>query len=222
MQYLCTRQGNMTLSSFFVSIRHNNSTHNWILNSHDSGDVTIDTLAQVLANNIVRFRCRRCLQHFESWKNKAENDIPLNDASKQALRAFLGPTFGTPDHEYREPNIDHLEGFVGEWLWYFLSIENPTETILHKVPPGFKSTDPGGDALLIHRLIGNELLFRLWEMKKFAPKATDSTQQLNSTVNRAYSQLNSSNFSRQSWKSEAPSGQLTKSATKTTFSSTTP
>jgi hypothetical protein len=180
----------MALSIYFNSTPHSNPTHNWILNSHNSGDASVDVLTQVFAEKIVEFRCRRCLQHFNSWKNKAENGTPLGDASKSALRAFLVPTFGNPD-EKKDPNIDHLEGFVGEWLWYFLSIENPIETIVHQVPPGFKSTDPGGDALFIHRLVNNELLFRLWEMKKFAPRKDDSTQQLRPTVNRAYSQLNS-------------------------------
>ncbi len=180
----------MTISRCFTSVSHSNSTHNWVLNSHDPSGETIGGLAQALAEKIVEFRCRRCLQHFNSWKNRAENGIPLNDASKSALRAFLVPTFGDPD-EKRDPNIEHLEGFVGEWLWYFLSVENPTETIVHQVPPGFKSTDPGGDAFFIHRFTDNELFFRLWEMKKYAPRKEDSTQQLSTTVNRAYSQLNS-------------------------------
>ncbi|MBK8903105.1 MAG: hypothetical protein IPM53_18085 [Anaerolineaceae bacterium] len=180
----------MTISNFFTSTCQDKETHNWILNAHNTANGDIDRLAKILAVEIVKFRCRRCPQHFNSWKNKAENDIPLSEASKSALRAFLVPTFGDPD-EGNDPNIDHLEGFVGEWLWYFICTENPIDTIIHKVPPGFKSTDPGGDALLIHRLLNDELLFRLWEMKKFAPRKDESGQQIDATVNRAYSQLNS-------------------------------
>lgn len=180
----------MTISRYFSSVSHSNSTHNWVINSHNSSKVTIDELALTLAEKIVEFRCRRCLQYFNSWKNKVENGTPLGDASKSALRAFLVPTFGDPD-EKKPPNIEHLEGFVGESLWYFLSIENPTETIVHQVPRGFKSTDPGGDAFFIHRFIDNELFFRLWEIKKYAPRKDDTTQQLSTTVNKAYSQLNS-------------------------------
>lgn len=180
----------MTIRRYFDSVSHSNSTHNWIRNSHNPDSATVDALAQVFAEKVVEFRCRRCPQHFNSWKNKVENGTPLDDASKSALRAFLVPTFGDPD-EKRDPDIEHLEGFVGEWLWYFLSTENPTETIVHQVPPGFKSTDPGGDAFFIHRFIDNELFFRLWEMKKYAPRKDDSTQKLRTTVNRAYSQLNS-------------------------------
>ncbi len=180
----------MIISRYFNSVSRSHSTHNWVFNSHNPSDVTIDELAQALAEKVVEFRCRRCLQHFNSWKNKVENGAPLDDASKSALRAFLVPTFGDPD-ENRDPYIEHLEGFVGEWLWYFLSLENPTETIVHQIPPGFKSTDPGGDGFFIHRFINNELFFRLWEMKKYAPRKDDSTQQLSTTVNGAYSQLNS-------------------------------
>jgi hypothetical protein len=180
----------MALTDLFISTFHNNRTHNWILNSHNSQIGTIENLAYALSTEIVRFRCRRCSQHFDSWRNKAENNIPLNKAAKNALRAFLVPTFGDPDHNDMIPNIDHLEGFVGEWLWYFLITENPTEPIIHIIPPGFKSTDPGGDALIIHRVINDELHFRLWEMKKFAPRATDSKQRLGTTVDKAYSQLN--------------------------------
>lgn len=151
--------------------------------------MSIDLLAKYLATEIVRFRCRRCSHHFQAWENKAECNQPLSDSSQKALRAFLSPTFGDPENDDNSPNIDHLEGFVGEWLWYFISIENPSETIIHAVPPGFKSTDPGGDALIIHRVAG-DLFFRLWEMKKFAPKKGKSRQQLSATVGRAYSQLN--------------------------------
>ena len=180
----------MALSNFFNTTCHRNPTHTWILNSHNAESFTTDTLAKTLAFEIVKFRCRRCPQHFDAWRNKAENNTPLSESSKQALQAFLAPTFGDPDHEDNGPNIDHLEGFVGEWLWYFLTTENPSEAIVHTVLPGFKSTDPGGDGLIIHRLPNSELLFRLWEMKKFAPRADGSTQQLGTTVKKAYSQLN--------------------------------
>ena len=178
------------LCCFFRSTYHNKPTHNWILYSHDSHNVAINSLAKALAIEVVRFRCRRCPQHFDAWINRVENNLPLSDSSKKALRAFLVPTFGDPDNKEGGPNVDHLEGFIGEWLWYFLSIENPTEAIVHIIPPGFKSTDPGGDALIIHRH-GNDLLFRLWEMKKFAPRKNDSTQRIGGTVGNAYSQLNS-------------------------------
>jgi hypothetical protein len=179
----------MAINDLFESESHCESTHNWILNSHNPTNVSIDTLAWDIAVEIVRFRCRACLHYFDAWKDKAENGTLLNDSFQRALYAFLGPTFGTPDGQYQEPNIDHLEGFVGEWLWFFLSIENPSETIVHTLLPGFKSTDPGGDGLIIHRLPNKELFFRLWEMKKFAPRTEGSTQQLDSTVNKAYSQL---------------------------------
>jgi hypothetical protein len=81
--------------------------------------------------------------------------------------------------------MDHLEGFVGQMLWYFLYLESPPEELVRVEPPGFRVTDPGGDALAIHRMQEGYLMFRLWEMKKCTGGSTVS-----SAVNTAYNQLN--------------------------------
>ncbi len=180
----------MTLIDFFESVQNTNPTHNWTLNSHKFRDVSSDDLALAMATEIVNFRCRKCSRYFNAWKDKVENDTPLSEPSQKALRAFLTPTFGEPNEYFNGSKVDHLEGFIGEWLWYFLFLENPYEPTVYTIPPGFKSTDPGGDALTIHRNKNNEFLFRLWEMKKFSPRSAENTQRISGTVNKAYSQLN--------------------------------
>ncbi len=102
--------------------------------------------------------------------------------------AFTKPAFGVPEDPERIPP-DHLEGLVSQYLWYFLCHEVSKESIIKDVPPGFKATDPGGDALMVHRLENGSLRFRLWEIKKFIRRSADSTATANSTINRAYQQL---------------------------------
>jgi len=181
----------MTLIDLFDTSEYQQPTHNWILLSHKCQEVTLDELAKVLATDIVRFRCKRCDHHFQAWLNKAENNTAISEPSSTALRAFLVPTFGEPGDYFSGGKVDHLEGFIGEWLWYFLTLENPGDEIAYQIPPGFKSTDPGGDGFIVHRVSNNLLMFRLWEMKKFSPISDESSQKVVNTVERAYSQLDS-------------------------------
>lgn len=180
----------MQISDYFEKTDHQETTYNWILVSHDCQKATLEDLAKALAINIVTFRCKRCEHHFQAWYDKLTKDIPLPESSHSALRAFLTPTFGEPGIQFESGRIEHLEGFVGEWLWYFLTIESPDDEIVYKIPPSFKSTDPGGDGFIIHRLQDTNLMFRLWEIKKFSPTSLDTSQKINNTVERAYSQLN--------------------------------
>jgi hypothetical protein len=104
------------------------------------------------------------------------------------MKGFIEPIFGLPENPDTIP-LDHLEGFVSQVLWYFLYLESPPEEIIRIEPPGFKSTDPGGDALAVHRVQSGYLMFRLWEIKKFTGDSNSSTS-VSSTITTAYSQLN--------------------------------
>lgn len=176
----------MKISDFFQSAESKTRTHTWTLVQHDPAVSPVDALAKVLAERIMEFRCRGCPHHFRAWKQRAKGGPPLSGVSKAALeKAFVGPVFGLPGNPDEIPE-DHLEGFVAEHLWYFLCLEAaPTENIIRVEPPGFASTDPGGDGLIIHRIIDGELMFRLWEIKKCAGNSP-----VHSTVNTAYGQLN--------------------------------
>ena len=180
----------MTLGNFFDLSDSTKKDYRNIARTHLFNKISIDDLAILLAEKIVGYRCQSCMHHFEAWKNKLNNNTPLSHFSYKALRAFIVPTFGDPDDNSTEPNIDHLEGFIGEWLWYFLLIESPFEKIVYDIPPGFQSTDPGGDSFYVFKDEDEDLSFRLWEMKKFAPRKKDSSQDIRRTINNAYKQLN--------------------------------
>jgi len=179
----------MSLITFFRLSETSTSTHIWALVTYNPEAPPEDELAQALAERIVMHQCRGSLHHYEAWKQRVENGVPLPESSRKALReAFIGPVLGIPDEPDTIPP-DHLEGYISQMLWYFLYLDSPPEEIVRVEPPGFKSTDPGGDALAIHRVQDEYLMFRLWEIKKYTGAPQSSTS-ANSTVYSAYKQLN--------------------------------
>lgn len=181
----------MRLSDFFQSSETMSETHTWILASHDpTTSSPQDALAKALAERIMEHQCRGCPHHYQAWKQRVDGGPPPPGASRKALvEAFIEPIFGLPENPDAIP-LDHLEGFVSQLLWYFLYLESPPEEIVRVEPPGFKSTDPGGDALAVHRVQSEYLMFRLWEIKKFTGDP-QSGASVSSTVGDAYRQLNS-------------------------------
>lgn len=175
----------MKLSDFFQSVETQTETHSWTLVNHDSDVSPVEALANALADRIMEHRCIACPHHYQAWKQAVENRLPPQGSSKEALIAFIKPAFGLPTDPDPVPP-DHLEGFVAEQLWYLLSLEAPPEEIVRIERPGFLATDPGGDGLVIHRVMAGHLMFRLWEIKKCTGESVVS-----STVNTAYNQLNS-------------------------------
>jgi len=178
----------MRLSDFFRSSERVAKTHTWILVSHDPEISPEDALAEALADRIVAHQCRGSPQHYEAWRRRLDRGVQLPEPSRRALReGFIGPVLGLPDSPDGVPT-DHVEGYVSQMLWYFLYLESPPEELVRVEPPGFRSTDPGGDSLAIHLVQGDYFMFRLWEIKKYAgdPQASSS---VGSTVNSAYGQL---------------------------------
>jgi hypothetical protein len=177
-------------SDLFLSSDTAAETHTWTLVKHDPASFPVaDLLAQMLADKIMKHLCRGCPHHYQAWKQCSSDGSPLPEASQQILKeAFIGPIFGLPENPDAVPTA-HLEGFVGQMVWYFLYLESPPEELIRVEPPGFKATDPGGDSLAIHRINGDYLMFRLWEIKKFAGDPTLGTASVSSTISTAYSQL---------------------------------
>lgn len=174
----------MELSDFFQSTVTDAGTHSWSLVSHDPTSAPTEALARTLSTKIMEQLCRGCPQHFQAWQAGLDDGSELVGASEATIKAFVNIAFGLPNTP--KPD-DHVEGYVAEQLWYFLSLEVSTdEEIVRVEPPGFASTDPGGDGLIIHRLQQGELMFRLWEIKKCAGNSNVSR-----TVGNAYDQLQS-------------------------------
>lgn len=178
----------MKLIEYFIKNENVAKTHSWDNLLYNSKTASTQDLADVLADMIAKHICRGSVHHYEAWKQKKEEGTPLPASSKKALHeAFIGPIFGVPeDPDAIDP--EHVEGYVSQMLWYFLYSESPPEEIVRLEPPGFKSTDPGGDALAIHRVGDGYLMFRLWEIKKYTGSSQSSTN-VNSTVYKAYRQL---------------------------------
>jgi hypothetical protein len=180
----------MRLSDFFQASENLTATHTWSLATHDPATAAPqDSLAAALADRIVEHRCRGSSHHYSAWKQRSLGGPPTLGASGEALaKGFVGPVFGLPDGS-RTIVPAHLEGYVAQMLWYFLNLESPLEETVLIEPPGFKSTDPGGDALAIHRVQSGYLMFRLWEVKKYTGDP-QSTTTVDSAVTEAYNQLN--------------------------------
>jgi hypothetical protein len=180
----------MKISELFGSSETVTETHTWTLASHDPASLpNANLLAQILADKIMEHQCRGCPHHYEAWKQRSINGSPLPDSSRRILtEGFIGPIFGLPENPDSVPQA-HLEGFVGQMVWYFLYLEMPPEEIVRVEPPGFKATDPGGDSLAIHRVNGDYLMFRLWEIKKFTGDSASDSGSVSSTVGTAYTQL---------------------------------
>lgn len=176
----------MRLSDFFQSSETGCRTHSWTLVGQDPAMASMDTLASALADKIIEHQCRGCPHLYFAWKQRIDGGPPPSGVSKAALNVFIEATFGLPSNPTPIPQ-DHLEGFVGQMLWYFLCLEISAEDVVRIESPGFKTTDPGGDGLVIHRTPAGHLMFRLREMKKFAQERGNVV----STVNVAYNQLNS-------------------------------
>ncbi|HEY44941.1 MAG TPA: hypothetical protein G4O11_13255 [Anaerolineae bacterium] len=181
----------MRLTDFFQATVTVADTHTWTLVSHDPASVLPqDALAEALADRIMEHQCRGSPHHYHAWRKRVDGGPHPSDAAEKALReAFIGPIFGLPENLDSVPT-DHLEGYISQMLWYFLYLESPPEEIVRIEPPGFKSTDPGGDALAIHRVPGEYLMFRLWEIKKYTGDPVTSGTSVSSAVNDAFGQLN--------------------------------
>jgi hypothetical protein len=180
----------MKIQDYFRRNENATPTHSWVLVSYNAAMTPGEELAQELAYKIAAFQLRGALHHYYGWKLKVETGALLSSSTKQALLAFFRTIFGPPG-DYNAVPAEHLQGYIGQMLWFFICEERQSdESIVRIEPPGFKSTDAGGDGLVVHRLQGDTLMFRLWEMKKYVPTSVNSTTSVSSTIANAYTQLN--------------------------------
>jgi hypothetical protein len=174
----------MPFSRYFARADTTRPTHAWSKHTSNGSPTSETDLAAELAEQIVRLHARGCPQHYEAWRERVLNGAPLSSQARAFLEALAGTSVGLPT---APRNDDHVEGFVAEHLWYFLTLEDTSgDPIIHMEPPGLSATDPGGDGFVVHSRIGSALMFRLWEIKKFTGGGTVSA-----TITRAYDQLSS-------------------------------
>lgn len=180
----------MPIVDFFNLSDTREATHLWILLSHNPDSLSSrDMLARILADRIMEHLCCGSPHLYEAWKKGIEEGLlPTGSQRRVLVEGFVKPIWGTPEEPQAVP-MDHIEAFVAEMLWYFLCPEVSLEEVIEIQPPHFKSTDPGADGLVIHRVMDDYLMFRLWEIKKFVKRSANSSTSISSTVNKAYSQL---------------------------------
>ncbi|WP_405889801.1 hypothetical protein OG427_07050 [Streptomyces sp. NBC_00133] len=147
-------------------------------------------VAWIIAEALMRQRCGKVTRAFDSWRAATLGGAPLTGQRRQLVTAFAEPVFKPQNDPAVKPHHG-VPGHVGEWLWYLLALESPDTPARAReylTPPKDNVNDSGGDGLVIYRSrsgAGPELLFRLWEMKKYTGKDDSVTD----TVRGAWDQL---------------------------------
>jgi hypothetical protein len=92
-------------------------THSWTLERLRTTS-TIAELAFLLAELIMKYRCRYRDDIFEMWSERRTLKSEVDDAQLQLLTMMVAAAVGALD-AHRPAH--HVEGFVAEHLWYFLA-----------------------------------------------------------------------------------------------------
>ncbi|MET9188971.1 hypothetical protein [Streptomyces tendae] len=150
-------------------------------------------MAWIVAEAVMRQRCGPSPTAFPAWERATLAGRKLQGVEREIVLAFAEPVF--KPREKAEAEEHHgVPGYVGEWLWYLLALEQPdlpSRVREYLAEPSLTVTDSGGDGLVIHRVGGAgtpALMFRLWEMKKY----TGGRDQISGTIKGAWDQLASS------------------------------
>lgn len=103
----------------------------------------------------------------DAWKNRRAGGPEHGALLKAALEVHLSIGFGRRSARI---NDDHVQGHLAEVLWHGLIPGVEAErggratAWMERIKPD--PTEPGGDGLIVYVGIGDELSFRLWEIKK--------------------------------------------------------
>ncbi|MCK9355809.1 MAG: hypothetical protein M0R22_01485 [Dehalococcoidia bacterium] len=158
------------------------SDYSWYLASQKTADEARRELARTLAVSIMQHNLRGAEHLFLAWDEhlNARAAAPTGTV-REALRNYVTGGFGLPE---RPANQDHMQGYVVQYLWYFIACEQTGRRRAVRVEsPPLSSLEHGADGLSVHGTKGGGLRFILWEIKKH------STGEASSTISQAYSQL---------------------------------
>ena len=172
---------NTAIADFFEETINERGTHVWLLRVERLDPQRLEELVDLVAAEIMRYRCNLRVDRFEAWRARADGGPAHDEFTETSLKVIIGTGVGLPDQPRSE---DHLEGFVGEHLWYLLALEIDDEDIVRIDGPSIEVTEIGGDGLVVHRTDG-ALTFRLWELKKYVGSAD-----IKPSIRAAYRQLN--------------------------------
>jgi hypothetical protein len=130
----------------------------------------LDAAAWLLADEMMKGRCGVAAQHiYERWHTRATGGPPLTPIERAGVEDFVEPSMGLPT-DSTPANPDHLQAAVAEYVWYLASrdLREPHRTVHYIEKPSLLPTEPGGDGMVIHRVVADRTLtFRLWEVKKY-------------------------------------------------------
>lgn len=155
----------------------------------DNTPDTRSAISWIVAQAIMQSRCGRS-PVLEQWKTAVLSRTPLTGRERAGAIAFVEPVFSLPG---RSAAADHLQGYIGEWLWYLTirEINENHRSIEHIEVPSWSTTESGLDGFIVYGMTenpapegGTTLIFRLWELKKHNTRSPVSH-----TVNKAYTQL---------------------------------
>ncbi|MGY0466761.1 hypothetical protein ACW14Y_41875 (plasmid) [Kitasatospora sp. cg17-2] len=144
--------------------------------------------AWIVADEIMTSRTGVERAIYALWREATLSGTTLTGADRTKVYAYAFSVFGTPS---AVSGTGHgLPGYIGEWLWYLTTRDLPPpagRSVEFLAAPSFEVRDSGGDGLIIHRVAegGPELVFRLWEMKKY----TGADPSLTGTITEAWKQL---------------------------------
>lgn len=152
---------------------------------HPDEQAGLDAAACVVADGIMRWRCRGAPASYLLWRNAVNGGTALSGGDRSRVVPFVSPLFGLDGAPKPE---EHLRGWIAEYVWFRLVSETPgpPERSLRRVEgPSFHATEPGGDGLAVWRQNGEDgLRFCLWEIKNYS-----GTGSISPTVRGAYEQL---------------------------------
>lgn len=80
--------------------------------------------AWLVAETAMRERCRGAGQIFELWREAAREDRVLTVNERARVEPFIRTGFGLPGAEL---SPDHIQGYVGEFVWFILTRERVPE-----------------------------------------------------------------------------------------------
>ncbi len=156
----------------------------YVVGGQTLGTAAREQAAQMLADDAMALRCGQS-PALERWRAVRDGRIPQDTVSASTVATYAAVGFGAPD---RPRHVDHLQGHVAELLWNRLMKERQRcsggrELVkAHSVKPD--PLEPGGDGLVVYR-VGDDYVFRLWEIKKHDAASTA----VSATIRRASKQL---------------------------------
>jgi len=171
-----------SIRAFFERSKAVLATYRWHRDDSNAVGAALERLVSQLGERIMRYRCRGQPGRFEAWRERRDGGPAADETTRRALEIVVGTAVGLPGSP---KSRDHVEAFVAEHLWYFLTLEaDPDECIVRVQGPSVEVTEIGGDGLTIHRESKDAISFRLWEIKKYS-----GTGSAASTVSGACRQL---------------------------------